>query len=342
MKVRNKGIDQVKAYASLMVVLAHALNDNYTVQNYASIDKLSRFFNTFFNILSSTGVPLFLIAAGYYLYNRERKFKEILLKNILALWFPYAVWVVVNRPLNSYSILEDSLAIFQEIFLMKSPWPHYLWYIPAVFGIYLMSPLIQKFLVALDRKDFNYLFVIVLIITSSDYYNLLLRIREWPHIALNIGINISAIILFLYPMYGYYFKNYSEKEKINHKSDQLLLLTIFIFLLIPQFKLLNNQIGHRVYNYPLGIILSLLTFKVIYHLKVPTIFEPYLRFISINSLSYYFAHRFILYNLNKHFYFVNRPINTILSFILTIILVRILIFIYKLIQGLFKNRKVIS
>lgn len=69
MKVRNKGIDQVKAYASLMVVLAHALNDNYTVQNYASIDKLSRFFNTFFNILSSTGVPLFLIATGYYLYN---------------------------------------------------------------------------------------------------------------------------------------------------------------------------------------------------------------------------------------------------------------------------------
>ena len=338
MKVRNKGIDNVKAYAALMVILAHVLNDNYIIQNYESLNIVSKLFNTFFNIVSSTAVPLFLICTGYFLYDKERNFKKILKKNILPLWQLYALWVVLNRPLNSYSILADLPTIIKEILLMNSPWPQYLWYIPALFGIYIMSPLARKLLISLGEKDFKYLFRIVLLITSFDYYVLASRMVGGTELSLNIGINISTIMLFLYPMYGYYFKNYIEKENKNFKKNLILLLLVFIVLFVPQFKLLTNQIGHRIYYYPLGILLSLLTFNTIYHLRFPVILERGLHFISENSLSYYFAHRFVLYNLHKKFFLVNKPINTIVSFVLGVAIVTMLIFVYKGIQKLKINR----
>lgn len=302
MKVRNKGIDNVKAYAALMVILAHALNDNYIIQTYANLNMTSKLFNTFFNIVSSTAVPLFLISTGYFLYDRERNFKEILKKNILPLWQLYALWVILNRPLNSFSILADLPAIIKEIFLMKPPWPQYLWYIPALFGIYIMSPLVRKFLISLEEKEFKYLFRIVFFITGFDYYVLVSKIFGGTDLVLNIGININTIMLFLYPMYGYYFKKYIEKDKENFKKELFSLLLVFIVLFILQFKLLLNQIEHRVYYYPFGILLSLLTFNVVYNLKVPRILKRGVQFISVNSLSYYFTHRFILYNLHKKFF----------------------------------------
>lgn len=173
--------------------------------------------------------------------------------------------------------------------------------------------------------------------TSFDYYALISRMCVGTELFLNIGININAIILLLYPMYGYYFKNYIEKEKNNFKRDLFLLFIVFILLFVPHFKLLTNQIGHRVYYYPLGILLSLLTFNVVYNTKFPAIFERGIHFISANSLSYYFVHRFILYNLHDKLFFVNRPINTIVIFILAVVIVTILIFIFRIITDYFKK-----
>lgn len=100
-------------------------------------------------------------------------------------------------------------------------------------------------------------------------------------------------------------------------------------LFVAQSKLLTNQIGHRIYYYPLGILLSLLTFNTIYNLRFPVILERGLQFILVNSLSYYFAHSFVLYNLHKKFFFVDQPINTIVSFVLGGAIAIVLIFVYK-------------
>lgn len=335
MRARNKEIDNVKAYATLMVILAHSLNDNFLVGNYASLSIGTKLFNTFFNIIASTAVPLFLISTGYFLYDRERDFKEILERNILPLWLSYSLWVILNRPLNSYSILDDLPAIVKEIFLLKSAWPRYLWYIPALFGIYIMSPLIQKFLLSLGKKDFKYLFKIVLFITIFDYYVLISKMFGGTNLTLNIGIDINPFILLLFSIYGYYFKNYLEKQ--NSNSNYLILLLVFILLFIPQYKLLTNQVGQRVYNYPLGILLSLLTFNVIYSLKFPMVFERGFKFISENSLLYYFMHRFVLYNLNENFFFINKVINSIISFFLGVAIVTIFIIMYKTIKKIIKN-----
>lgn len=338
MKARNKGIDHVKAYATMMVIFAHALNDNYFVSNYADIHEYSRLFNTFFSLLSSTAVPLFLMATGYYLYDRDRNFKELIKKKIFPLWLPFAAWIVLNRPLNSYSILEDLPAILKEIFLLKSPWPHYLWYIPALFGIYLLSPIIRKALLSLKKKDYLYLFGIVLFVKSFDYYYLLSKMYGGTDLSLTIGIYLSTSLLFMYSIYGYYFKKYIEKEKYFRKSA-LLLAFLFILIFIPQFQLINHQIGHRIYYYPLGILFSFLTFNVIYRLRVPKIFEKGLRFLSINSLSYYFGHRFILYQFNQNYFFFNRPVNTILSFALAVAMITVFILFYQSIKKIISREK---
>lgn len=341
MKERNKGIDNVKAYATIMVILAHALNDNYFVSDYARINVLSRIFNTFFSILSSTAVPLFLMATGYFLYDRERNFKEILKNKIFPLWLPFAVWIILNRPLNFYSILSDLPAILKELFLLKSPWPHYLWYIPALFGIYLLSPIIRKLLLSLKKKDYLYAFGIVLFVKSFDYYDLLSRMYGGNDITLTIGIYLSTSLLFMYSIYAYYFKHYIEKEKYFKKSVGILAgLLLILFML--QFQLINHQIGHRIYYYPLGILLSFLTFNIIYHLKVPKIFEKVVRFFSMNSLSYYFAHRFILYQFNQNYFFYNRPVNTLLSFLLSIVIITGFLVIYQSIKKGFSKDKSIE
>lgn len=112
--------------------------------------------------------------------------------------------------------MADLLTIIKEIL---SPWLQYLWYIPALFGVYIMSPLVRKLLISLDEKDFKYLFRIVLLITNFDYHTLVSRMVEGTELSVNIGINISVIMLFFYPMYGYYFKNYIEKENKNFIKD---------------------------------------------------------------------------------------------------------------------------
>lgn len=330
---------RVFLFAALLVIFSHALNDNYLIQDYAGLSRASKVFRTFFTILSSPAVPLFLICTGYFFYRRERSIKEILTKNIMPLWVAYAVWVVLNRPLNGYSILADLSAIKAEIFLLSSPWPAYLWYIPVLFGVYLMAPLTRKFVHSLEKKDFYYLFAIVLLVTSADYFALVAKLFGGTDLVLNLGINISAIILLLYPMYGYYFKTLIEDHTENINRDLFLYIFVFVLLFIPQFKLLSNQVGHRVYYYPLGILLSLLTFNILYRMSFPGIVERGLSFVSINSLQYYLAHRFVLYNLNDTFFFVNRPINTVVSFVLGVVIVTGLILFYNGLKKLWASKR---
>lgn len=251
----------------------------------------------------------------------------------------YAVWVVLNRPLNGQSILGNLPTITAEIFLLSKPWPPYLWYLPALFGIYIMAPLTRKFVRALEKKDFCYLLAVVFFVASVDYLVLIAELFGGTNLALNLGIKISAIILFLYPMYGYYFKTFVENQTENINRDLFLYVIVFGLLFIPQFKLLTGQIWHRVYYYPLGILLSLLTFNILYRLNFPAIIERGLSFVSINSLYYYLAHRFVLYNLNEAFFFVNRPVNTMISFVLGIVLVTGLILLYNGLKKLWFSKK---
>lgn len=121
MKARNKQIDNVKGIAALLVIFFHALNDNYLISEYAELSRGSQVFRTFFTILSSPAVPLFLMCTDYFFYQRERSLREILTKNIFPLWVFYGIWVVLNRPLNSQAIIGNLPAIIKEIFLLSSP-----------------------------------------------------------------------------------------------------------------------------------------------------------------------------------------------------------------------------
>ena len=92
---------------------------------------------------------------------KEKKIKDIFLKNILKLTLIYIIWSMIyyfydvfinNKDLNLYYFITSTIN-----------GPYHFWYIPTIIGLYVISPIFFKIT---QNKDANKIFKYIYLLYS--------------------------------------------------------------------------------------------------------------------------------------------------------------------------------
>ena len=172
LKVRNSSIELLRIIAMIMIVSCH-----FATHGGFSFDTKSlpipRLWWNFIEMGGNLGVDIFVLISGYFLVTSSGKMFN--LKRILKFWgqvFVYSiaiyfVFCVIGK--QDFGLVSFIKALFPITF---NSW----WFASTYFVLYLMHPFINMLLQKLDKKGYQALLAMQLILwcviptfTSSDY-----------------------------------------------------------------------------------------------------------------------------------------------------------------------------
>ena len=233
---RDYNIELLRIIAMFMVIGLHSMQHGITNSNLV-ISEFNQFLVVILDGICSIANALFIFITGYYLIDKTFKIKKVILLWGRTIFYSMAIFIICL-------ILGLKVDWLQSIFPIITS--HY-WFISAYIVIYLLSPLINKFLNSLTKNQYKYL-LIILTITFG-----VIRIIFNPY-----GITEGLLIptLFMYAI-GAYIRKYVEVNK-NEKylTKYFLVLIIYIvtyvilktFLRIINANNLNMEIGVIIYR----------------------------------------------------------------------------------------------
>ncbi len=186
-------------------------------------------------------LPLFVMLSGALLLNKDISYRDIFLKYIRRMVFILLIFggafafmeeFFVNREINAGLVLK----IFKRI-LENGLWDH-MWYIYLLIALYLITPLLRKFIKNSNSNEQFNLLVILFIFTIliKDLGNLL-------KIDFAFYVPISSGFVFVYLLGNYLFNN-----KLSNNYKKVLnisgLLSCILIIMLTFFNKCNYLIGY--------------------------------------------------------------------------------------------------
>lgn len=230
-KERNIGLDLLRIFACLLVVMYHVpmLIDAPLVFN----DISSRALNSLMFYFGRTAVPIFFILSGYFILPLRYGTTEFFKKRISRVLFPTAFWFIVYY-LFGKSWYNPNVTLWTE----KAP---HLWYMYALLGIYLIAPIISQWykMVSIKEKLFYITLwgISLLLVLSKSPISL-----EFNHQGLLYSTPYHAL-LYVAGYIGYFVLGAIIKEKsawiLNHAKQifSFCVITYVVLVLICHFVL---------------------------------------------------------------------------------------------------------
>lgn len=212
-------LDLLRIIAICAVVMIHTSSTFVITQSNDSIEFI---LGNIFDSISRLGVPLFLMISGTLMLDENRNFD--LKKNTLRLILLFLIWSFVYSfyfhillPLmNEESI--SRVSFFIEFIKGR----YHLWYMYAIIGLYLLTPILRCFVKKANRATVLYLIcilvalqcttpiiVLVLKTTSND-----ILLNLYTYCIDNLGINIGAGLI-VYYLSGWYIANFEPSKKAS-------------------------------------------------------------------------------------------------------------------------------
>jgi len=215
-------IDVVKIIAIYLVVVLH--NSVY--------DKQPSIVDTLEGAVVTTCVPLFIMISGALLLGKKESYPTFLKKRIKKVLIPWIAWTCIymywhvafdHYPVSS---LSDLKYFFELTFLTQ------LWFLPLIFGLYLLTPMFRLFIQAAKLRDIVYITFLWFFTIS-----LLPLLHDSPALPLLQNPSNDLVRQVVY-FSGYFLLGYLFiKIKLSKHIILLSLLSIaFVFLWIVFFK----------------------------------------------------------------------------------------------------------
>ena len=212
MKKRLLYFDLLKVLSSFAVVLIHVISEYW----YDLPLKSSSFFSlTMIDGLIRFAVPIYLMISGAIFLNEEKEItiKDILTKYALKIILLFIFWNTAYVLLTKLIILEEPLTF--KLFLdslvstLLGKGVYHLSFLVLIIGFYLSVPLIRKITKKENKKEIEYLLILLLIFTS-----ILPMIRSIFGIKVNYSIMFSGFLI--YVILGYYLNTFpiSKNKRI--------------------------------------------------------------------------------------------------------------------------------
>lgn len=334
-------LDLIRTIAILTVCLNHSISSIYVDQtNYEIFNNISiysKFFMIFTYILSRLGVPLFLFLTGVLIlsknFNDNNKIKKFYKSNLISLLISIEIWNTIYYFINlfiskeSFNVVDLSLIL---LFMKNSVYGH-MWYMPMIIGMYIFLPYVSMIVKRVKINNICIpLFLIFVTFFVLPPINEILEQNNFPfNLNFLINLSFSGAQYGLYIILGYYIYHKGFLKNLNTKLAIFLIALNFIISMFFQSYLYINSSNMIVYYNFFGVLIfSSLTFMLIVKANVKN--NLFINYISKNSLAIYFLHYPILIILSKFITInLNRPILTILFYILSLIFSIICIEIMK-------------
>jgi surface polysaccharide O-acyltransferase-like enzyme len=223
-------LDALRALAILCVVLLHVTGhlNELMAYNGSTIYSLSGYFEIFANNFFRIGVDLFLMLSGALLLGRDWDIKGFLAKRLPRIIKPFVFWsliftvvimcvsyLVPSANLISQFGIYGFLNLFWDTLMGNAPGSGAYWFFWMMIGVYLIMPVLNRWINHSDLSEVEY-FLVLWVITTVFEYTFMMDCSE----ILNCFTSPIGLAVL-----GYYLR-YSDRRVFNNPLFALILIVM--------------------------------------------------------------------------------------------------------------------
>lgn len=164
MDKRNYGIDLLRLLLMFMVCILHTLGQGGVLNN-AIVGTTSYKIHWFTEIISYCAVDSFALISGYMISKNKLKYKKIINMWFQVFFYSFIISFIIkiinmNIPIGKNELISYMFPILNNIF----------WYMSAYFGLFIISPILNNYLLKVKKDTAKKYFVSLFIIFSLLAY----------------------------------------------------------------------------------------------------------------------------------------------------------------------------
>ena len=248
--------DALRALAIFCVICIHIYAEiqKGVMPDYGLIPSYKWFYAQFMGNCLRIGVPLFLMISGALLLGRKESVKEFLSKRIPRIVVPFLFWgLILTMLLVLLSYFTDLTYIrtFDAFHILRLLFRDYIaqgrsfapyWFFWTILGLYLIMPIINKWLDNSKLNEAEYFLVIWLIACLFIYT-----------FKIDLPINLTYFVGPIgYIVLGYYLRHTERKILNNPYFDIFLILISAVSMIFFSWYFSSTE---TVYNFDIYTIL---------------------------------------------------------------------------------------
>jgi surface polysaccharide O-acyltransferase-like enzyme len=293
-------IDLLRVKALFAVIMLHA--SAVLLSQYGKVPFGDWLTADIYNALTRFAVPVFVMITGALLLNRDYELTGFLKKRLGRIILPFIFWSLVYI---AYSFYNEEFVVSADNWVnvklilhqLKYGSSYHLWYVYMLIGLYLLIPVISKFVRHATRQEIHYFLLVWLVVMlfSQSYLS-----RYKPPIELRYFEGFVG-----YLVLGHYlaYRSFYQKYKLLWLYIIFLLALAVIvtgtWLLTSEQKAISTVFYEPVS--PFVILLSASAFLILRftHIALPAVMKQIINFTGKYAYGIYLSHALVLYVLEN-------------------------------------------
>lgn len=289
--------DNLRAIATIGAILLHVSAP--LLSQDQPISSLSWWVGNIYDSSVRFCVPVFVMLTGALLLSKDYELTDFLRKRFFRVVFPFVFWSLVYiifnlslRVLHGENISAPDI-LFYVFTQLRDGSSYHLWFVYMIIGLYLIIPIIGKWIRNSNDKEILYFLLVWLCVMILNQPGLL---------TVKPGIDLTYFTGFIgYLVLGHYLTIKSFSKSIY--PILLILIGVLITIFGTYYSSLNNgSLDELFYNYltPNVLMISTGIFLLFKHKQIRSKSLAKIRdFISRYSFGIYLVHILILSVLSK-------------------------------------------
>jgi surface polysaccharide O-acyltransferase-like enzyme len=243
-------LDQLKTISIFLIILIH-------VTSISLIKSPTHYLymGAIYDNIARVGVPIFIMVSGALLLNREYKTLNFLKKRFKRILIPATLWCIIyaiytfisgnNEGVTpNLTSITSTIQYIINMFLGQTGYLQHYWFIWMILSVYLVAPIINKWIKNSNIKEVKIILIIWLITCIFTTFSL-------PYINIDLRYFAGPLGYFIL---GYYLHNTKDKIIENKKLWPILFIIatiikgIIIYYNLPTVEIFSSQ---KTYYYDL-------------------------------------------------------------------------------------------
>ena len=290
-------LDKLRGLAIIFVVVQHITSPNIKM---VSIGNPVWWISDFFLSFSTPAVPIFIMISGALLLSQKNDSSlfQFFSKRVKKVVIPFIAWIFIYYFFNLY-VMHDYFQPYEFIKeVIKGSntkhLPQHLWFMPLIISLYLVTPILKKFIENATLEEKRYFLVM------SIFFGVIIpMVQNFTDIIIPYqGYIFSALYFFI----GYFMISLSD-DWVNRKNLFLSIFVAgFIFSFLGTYYLSISSGKYDGYWFSAqspGIFLISISifmlFKRFFSQAPKTLFGKLFSYLGKMSYDIYFIHQFWIY-----------------------------------------------